>query len=165
MVHYNNDISLIKKKETYPMEPASYAITGYRPSKLPWGCNETAEGCRRLSETLAMQIAALADNGITSFLNGTAQGVGQIFAELVLAQRKTSAPLFPAARSWRKAGETTAPDHRCKAPVKWRRRSLPYPPVWYAPRSLPPYDVGQEGKAGRNWAKTLNILKRLPIIK
>ncbi len=70
------------------MEPISCAITGHRPSKLPWGYDETAEDCKRLRETLAVQIAALADSGVTSFLSGMAQGVDQIFAELVLALRK-----------------------------------------------------------------------------
>jgi len=70
------------------MESKTCAITGHRPSKLPWRYDETSEGCRRLRETLAEQIATLADSGITSFLSGMAQGVDQIFAELVLAQRK-----------------------------------------------------------------------------
>jgi len=41
-----------------------------------------------LRETLAEQIAALADSGVKSFLSGMALGVDQIFAELVLAQHK-----------------------------------------------------------------------------
>ncbi len=75
------------------VEGTSCAITGHRPSKLPWGYDETAEGCRRLRETLAEQIATLADSGITSFLSGMAQGVDQIFAELVLALRKKNPAL------------------------------------------------------------------------
>jgi len=75
------------------MEPTSCAITGHRPEKLPWGYDETSEGCRRLRETLVAQIAALANSGVMSFLSGMALGVDQIFAELVLAQRKKNPAL------------------------------------------------------------------------
>ncbi len=57
------------------MERTSCAITGHRPSKLPWRYDETAEGCVLLRETLAAQIATLVDSGVTSFLSGMAQGV------------------------------------------------------------------------------------------
>jgi len=75
------------------MEIKTCAITGHRPEKLPWGYNENSEGCRRLRETLVAQITALADSGVTSFLSGMALGVDQIFAELVLAQRKKNPAL------------------------------------------------------------------------
>ncbi len=53
----------------------SCAFTGHRPSKLPWGYDETAEGCVRLKAALAAQIAALVDGGVTDFLSGMAQGL------------------------------------------------------------------------------------------
>jgi len=75
------------------MQITSCAVTGHRPEKLPWRYDENSEGCRRLRETLAAQIVALADSGVTEFLSGMAQGVDQIFAELVLAQRKKNPTL------------------------------------------------------------------------
>ncbi len=70
------------------MERKTCAFTGHRPSKLPWGYDETAEGCVLLKAALATQITALVDSGITDFLSGMAQGIDQICAELVLAQRE-----------------------------------------------------------------------------
>ncbi len=75
------------------MERKTCAFTGHRPSKLPWGYDETAEGCVRLKAALAAQIAALVDNGITDFLSGMAQGTDQICAALVLAQREKNPAL------------------------------------------------------------------------
>ncbi len=61
---------------------------GHRPQKLPWRYDEASEGCVRLKEVLASQIATLADSGVTDFLSGMALGIDQICAELVLAQRE-----------------------------------------------------------------------------
>jgi len=76
-----------------PMERKTCAFTGHRPSKLPWRYNETAEGCVRLKETLAAQISALADSGVTDFLSGMALGIDQICAELILVQREKNPAL------------------------------------------------------------------------
>ncbi len=54
------------------MESKTCAFTGHRPGKLPWGYDETAEGCVRLRETLAAQISLLIDSGVTDFLSGMA---------------------------------------------------------------------------------------------
>lgn len=70
------------------MEKNTCAFTGYRPSKFPWGYDETATGCVRLKKVLATQITALTDSGVTDFISGMAQGIDQICAELVLAQRE-----------------------------------------------------------------------------
>ncbi len=75
------------------MRKTSCAFTGHRPSRLPWGYDETAKGCVRLKAALATQIAALVDSGITDFLSGMAQGIDQICAELVLAQREKNPAL------------------------------------------------------------------------
>jgi len=75
------------------MEKTSCAFTGHRPSKLPWGYDENSEGCLRLKEVLATQIAALADSGVTDFLCGMAEGTDQICAELVLVQREKNSAL------------------------------------------------------------------------
>jgi len=75
------------------MERKTCAFTGHRPSKLPWGYDETAKGCVRLRETLAAQIASLVDNGVTDFLSGMAQGIDQICAELILLQREKNSVL------------------------------------------------------------------------
>jgi len=64
------------------------AFTGHRPNKLPWRCDETSEGCVRLRDVLAAQIAELAESGVTDFLSGMAEGIDMICSELVLSLRE-----------------------------------------------------------------------------
>ena len=68
-------------------ERKSCAFTGHRPKKLPWGYDETAVECIRLKETLAEQIAALAETGYTDFLSGMAEGTDTWAALAVLSLR------------------------------------------------------------------------------
>jgi len=66
----------------------SCAFTGHRPHKFPWKYNEDDERCVTLKATLAEQIAALADAGVTDFYSGGADGVDCWAALIVLALRE-----------------------------------------------------------------------------
>ncbi len=56
------------------MIEAACAFTGHRPKSFPWGYDENAPSCVLLKEVLASQISALAEQGVTDFLSGMAQG-------------------------------------------------------------------------------------------
>lgn len=75
------------------MIEATCAFTGHRPKSFPWGYNESAPGCILLKEVLAAQIFALAEQGVTDFLSGMAQGVDLWCAQIVLDLRKTTSAL------------------------------------------------------------------------
>ena len=45
----------------------SCAFTGHRPKSFPWKYDETDPRCAALKATLAEQIAALAETGVTGF--------------------------------------------------------------------------------------------------
>ena len=70
------------------MIEATCAFTGHRPKSFPWKYDETAPGCVLLKETLAAQIKALSDRGVTDFLSGMAQGTDLWAAQAVLVLRK-----------------------------------------------------------------------------
>ena len=70
------------------MEKIVCAFTGHRPKSFPWGYNESALGCILLKEVLTAQISALAEQGVTDFLSGMAQGVDLWCAQIVLDLRK-----------------------------------------------------------------------------
>ena len=69
------------------------AFTGHRPNKLPWRYNEDDPRCVALKNTLAEQIAALADNGYKDFLSGMALGVDCWCSQIVLDLRKKNPAL------------------------------------------------------------------------
>ena len=75
------------------MIEAACAFTGHRPKSFPWGYDENAPSCVLLKEVLASQISALAEQGVTDFLSGMAQGVDLWCAQIVLDQRKTNPAL------------------------------------------------------------------------
>ena len=75
------------------MKRKSCAFTGHRPRKLPWGYDETADGCIRLKEALAKQITSLAVAGYTDFLSGMAEGTDTWAALTVLALRENNPTL------------------------------------------------------------------------
>lgn len=70
------------------MDHITCAFTGHRPKSFPWKDNETDPGCILLKETLAAQISALEERGVTEFLSGMAQGVDLWAAEIVLDLKK-----------------------------------------------------------------------------
>ena len=57
------------------MERLACAFTGHRPKSFPWKYDETAYGCIQLKKTLAAQIGALVDSGVTDFFSGMALGI------------------------------------------------------------------------------------------
>jgi len=67
------------------------AFTGHRPHKFPWKDNEADPRCIALKETLAGQIAALAEDGVTEYFTGGADGTDCWAAEIVLALRDEGA--------------------------------------------------------------------------
>ena len=69
------------------------AFTGHRPKSFPWGYDESALGCVLLKEVLAVQISALAEQGVTDFLSGMAQGVDLWCAQIVLDLKKKNPAL------------------------------------------------------------------------
>ena len=71
----------------------SCAFTGHRPKSFPWKYDETDPRCAALKATLAEQIAALAETGVTGFFTGGADGVDCWAAEIVLAMRKKNPAL------------------------------------------------------------------------
>ncbi len=75
------------------MERKTCAITGHRPSKLPWGYDETAEGCRRLRDTLVEQIALLAvyDKAQRGGTAATVNYARQLHREIIIVDPLTLA--------------------------------------------------------------------------
>lgn len=64
------------------------AFTGHRPTKFPWGYHETDARCTALRQTLAEQIAKLAEAGYTDFFSGMAEGTDTWAALAVLTLKK-----------------------------------------------------------------------------
>ena len=77
----------------FTMIKTACAFTGHRPKSFPWGYDENAPSCVLLKEVLASQISALAEQGVTDFLSGMAQGVDLWCAQIVLDLRKTNPAL------------------------------------------------------------------------
>ena len=69
------------------------AFTGHRPKSFPWGYNESAPDCVLLKDVLAAQISMLAEQGVTDFLSGMAQGVDLWCAQIVLGLKKKNPAL------------------------------------------------------------------------
>lgn len=65
----------------------SCAFTGRRPSRLPWGNNETDPRCLVLKDRLAQAVEAAYAAGYRHFLCGMAQGTDLYFCEAVLSLR------------------------------------------------------------------------------
>ena len=66
------------------MKEHTCAITGHRPKSFPWGYNERSSDCVLLKQTLAAQIKALSERGVTDWLSGMALGVDLWAAQIVL---------------------------------------------------------------------------------
>ena len=75
------------------MEAFACAFTGHRPHKFPWKDNEADPRCIALKETLAGQIAALAEDGVTEYFTGGADGTDCWAAEIVLSLREKNPAL------------------------------------------------------------------------
>ena len=70
------------------MDLCSCAFTGHRPKSLPWRYNESSPDCTMLKDVLAEQIKTLADDGVTGFISGMAQGVDLWAAQILIDLRK-----------------------------------------------------------------------------
>lgn len=58
-------------------------FSGHRPSKLPWGDDETDSRCLRLKEAIARAVERAYDRGYRHFVCGMAQGADFYFCEAV----------------------------------------------------------------------------------
>ena len=63
------------------------AFTGYRPSKMPWGYDETDARCAEFRFRLREALEYLIGQGYTDFLSGGALGFDQMAARIVLSLR------------------------------------------------------------------------------
>lgn len=63
-------------------------FTGHRPSKLPWGEDQTNPLCLRLRLELAARLQGIYEAGYRHFICGMAVGCDLYFAEAVLALRQ-----------------------------------------------------------------------------
>lgn len=63
-------------------------FTGHRPTKLPWGEDETSPLCRRLQFEIAARLQGIYESGYRHFICGMAAGCDLYFAEAVLALRR-----------------------------------------------------------------------------
>lgn len=71
----------------------SCAFTGHRPSKMPWGQDETDGRCAALKEVLQEKIEVFVDTGVTDFFSGMAEGTEQYCAQIVLDLRRKNPAL------------------------------------------------------------------------
>ena len=75
---------IYRKKGEATMAKIVCAFTGHRPKSFPWKYDEKARDCVQLKEVLAVQIKQLAEQGVTTWLTGMAQGVDLWAMEIVL---------------------------------------------------------------------------------
>lgn len=66
----------------------SCCFSGHRPSKLPWGYDESDPRCAEFKEKLAAVIGAVYDSGIKHFICGMALGCDMYCAEAVIRLKK-----------------------------------------------------------------------------
>ena len=70
------------------MKENTCCFTGHRPSKLPWGYNESGTQFELFRERLKEVIVSSIQNGYTHFISGVALGFDIISAEIVLELKK-----------------------------------------------------------------------------
>ena len=81
-------LGLSTKKELHLSILKTACLTGHRPSKLPWGYDETKESCIRFKENLKNTLAQAINYGIKNFLTGMAEGFDMIATEILIELRK-----------------------------------------------------------------------------
>lgn len=70
-------------------ESGQACFTGHRPSKFPFGYDESSVGCLAIKRCLAEAVETLfASRGVNSFISGMALGVDTWAAEAVVAARQ-----------------------------------------------------------------------------
>ena len=68
--------------------PVSCCFSGHRPTKLPWGGNESDPRCVALKQRLWDAMEAAYEEGYRHFICGMAQGCDFYFCELALQLRE-----------------------------------------------------------------------------
>ena len=68
--------------------PTSCCFTGHRPTKLPWGFDESDERCIQLKKRILDAVETACEEGYTHFICGMAMGCDLYFAEAVLAAKE-----------------------------------------------------------------------------
>lgn len=68
----------------------SCCFSGHRPSKLPWGYDESDPRCVEFKEKLSAVIGAVYDSGIKHFICGMALGCDMYCAEAVIRLKKNA---------------------------------------------------------------------------
>lgn len=85
---YNVKVYLIQVRNTLRKRVAimlySCCLAGHRPAGFAFGYNEEHPACLKIKQAIYRQITFLADNGVSCFLSGMAQGAELWAAELVL---------------------------------------------------------------------------------
>lgn len=66
----------------------SVALTGHRPSKLPWGYNEDSESCKNFKFAVREIIENLIERGVYRFYTGMAEGFDMITTEILIELRE-----------------------------------------------------------------------------
>ena len=72
--------------------PVSCCFTGHRPTKLPWGLDESDERCVQLKKRIFDAVETACEEGYSHFICGMAMGCDLYFAEAVLTAKER----FPA---------------------------------------------------------------------
>lgn len=73
------------------MKSKRCAFTGHRPHKFPWKYDEANSRCVALKAKLTEQITKLAENGVTDFYSGGADGV-DCWASLIVLELRQKNP-------------------------------------------------------------------------
>ena len=63
-------------------------FTGHRPSKLPWGYDESNPKCEEIKKTLKKECEKLIEKGVAHFVTGMALGFDMICADVILDLKK-----------------------------------------------------------------------------
>lgn len=95
----------------YALKSHTCCFTGHRPSKLPWGMDESQPACAALKRRIAQELEGLYERGFRHFITGMARGSDLYFAEAVLDLRRNhpdvtleaAVPCSTQAGSWRRA--------------------------------------------------------------
>jgi len=71
------------------MKSTTACLTGHRPKGLPWCYNEDNPKCKLFKEEVKKVLEGAIKYGLTTFLDGMAEGFDMLAAELVLELKKS----------------------------------------------------------------------------
>lgn len=77
-----------ERREAKKLDQGACAFTGHRPAHFSFGYQEDHPDCVRIKNAIGLAISALAEEGVTTFISGMAQGVDLWAAREVLRQRE-----------------------------------------------------------------------------